>query len=224
MLTETPSYNESEYDEVDLESGMSGVSGSSDVSGVYCVGKDGRDGRDGRDGCRDGRDGRDANYGINYISNGKYTRADEWTTDIENLIKHWKDQTEKLSTIHQESGYINKVRYYRLALPSIILPFTMTLISQNLQEGEIKSADIVNGVMFMATSVLSALALFFSYSKLSEEHFQTSCRYNDISNRIESELARKRRFRTPSDVFLTEIKSKIESLGDNSPSLPGTWC
>ena len=151
--------------------------------------------------------------------------SDEWTSDIEVLIKHWKDQVEKLSHVHQESGYINKTRYYRLAIPSILLPFVMTLASQNIDGGNIQNpATIVNGVAFAVTSILSALSLFFNYNQLSEGHFQTSARYTDISNRIDSELARRRRFRTPSDVFITETKARIESLGDTSPTLPGTWC
>lgn len=148
----------------------------------------------------------------------------DWTTDIEELIKRWKDQTEKLSHVHQESGYINRTRYYRLAIPSILLPFIMTLVSQNLYTGTNDPAHIVDGVAFMVTSILSALSLFFNYNQISEEHFQTSSRYTDISNRIDSELARRRKFRTPSDVFITELKSRIESLGDNSPTLPGNWC
>jgi len=150
--------------------------------------------------------------------------SDEWTTEIEALIKHWKDQTEKLAHVHQESGYINKTRYYRLAIPSIILPFVMTIVSQNLYSGPNDSSHIVDGVAFMVTSILSALSMFFNYNQICEEHFQTSARYTDISNRIDSELARRRKFRTPSDVFITELKVRIESLGENSCEMPGYWC
>lgn len=148
----------------------------------------------------------------------------DWTTDIEELIKRWKDQTEKLSNVHQESGYINRTRYYRIAIPSILIPFVMTLVSQNLYTGTNDPSHIVDGVAFMVTSILSSLGLFFNYNQISEEHFQISARYTDISNRIESELARRPKFRTPSDVFITELKGRIESLGDNSPTLPGNWC
>lgn len=151
-------------------------------------------------------------------------RSSAWTSDIEKLISRWKDQTEKLSITHQDAGYINRTRYYRVAIPSILLPFVMTLISQNFHSDEKDPTYIINGVAFMVTSGLSALSLFFNYNQVSEEHFQTSARYNDISNRIDSELSRRRTFRAPSDVFLTEMKSKIESLGDNAPQLPGYWC
>ena len=152
------------------------------------------------------------------------THDSEWSNEIEELIKRWKDQTEKLSHVHQESGYINRTRYYRLSIPSILLPFIMTLVSQNLYSGSNDPAHIVDGVAFMATSILAALSLFFNYNQISEEHFQISARYTDISNRIDSELARRRKFRTPSDVLITELKGKIESLCENAPNLPGNWC
>lgn len=158
------------------------------------------------------------------VGQGHHCNSDEWTPEIEELVKHWKDQIEKLSHVHQESGYINRMRYYRLAIPSILLPFIMTLVSQNLYTGNNDPAHIVDGTMFALTSILSALSLFFNYNQLSEGHFQTSARYTDISNRIDSELARRRKFRTPSDVFITELKCRIESLGDGAPQLPGTWC
>jgi hypothetical protein len=165
----------------------------------------------------------DIEIGRRQISNQTQNHSD-WTTDIEDLIRRWKDQTEKLSHVHQESGYINRTRYYRLAIPSIFIPFIMTLVSQNLYTGTNDPAHIVDGVMFMATSILSSLSLFFNYNQISEEHFQISARYTDISNRIDSELARRRRFRTPSDVFITELKGNIENLGETAPNLPGTWC
>jgi hypothetical protein len=58
--------------------------------------------------------------------------ADEWTEQIENLVSRWKNQVDKLSHIHQESGYIVKTRFYRLMIPSILIPFIMVMISQNL--------------------------------------------------------------------------------------------
>lgn len=158
------------------------------------------------------------------IRNNDHDHSDEWTVEIEELVKHWKDQTEKLANVHQQSGYINKTRYYRLAIPSILIPFVMTLVSQNLYTGSNDPAHIVDGVMFMTTSILSALTMFFNYGPICEEHFQTSSRYTDISNRIDSELARRRKFRTPSDVFITELKIRIESLADVAPILPGNWC
>jgi hypothetical protein len=147
----------------------------------------------------------------------------DWTDQIENLLNKWKSQVNKLSQIHQESGYVVKTRFYRMSIPSIVIPFLMTFLSQNIDENS-QTMKLINGAMFMMTSSLSALVMFFNYGTLFEQHFQYASRYSDIVTRIDSELARRRKFRTPSDVFVTEIKDRIENLNDGSPTIPGQWC
>jgi hypothetical protein len=150
-------------------------------------------------------------------------QSNEWTDAIENLITRWKDQVEKLSYVHQEAGYIVKTRFYRFAIPSILIPFIMIFVSQIVpSEGNI--LRILDGAMFLTTSGCSAFLTFSNYGTLSEQHFQYSARYNDIVTRIESELVKRRKYRTPTDVFITELKCRIESLNDNAPIMPGEWC
>lgn len=150
--------------------------------------------------------------------------AGDWSDSIEILVKRWKVQIDKLSDIHDRSGFINRARYYRLAIPSILLPFIMTLVSQNLYDGPNDIEHIITGVAFLLTSAISALSLFFNYNQISEKHFQIGIRYTDLSNRIDAELAKRRKFRESADLFIVELKDRIESLGDAAPHLPGQWC
>ena len=148
--------------------------------------------------------------------NEKY--EEPWTDSIEFLLTDWKEDLDKLSELHEYAGYIVKSRYYRLAIPGIAIPLVMGFISQTLPEGQ--PAIISNGVVFMVSGILSGLQTLFNYGQLYEEHFQYSSRFSDIVKRIDSELARKRKFRTPADVFLTEVKCKIEYLTEGSPEMP----
>lgn len=151
--------------------------------------------------------------------------ADQWTNQLEDLVTKWRSQVEKLSHIHQESGYILKTRFYRLSIPSIVIPFIMVLISQLTPTcNQYEPTVIANGFMFMITSGLSAMTMFFNYGFLYEQHFQYSARYNDIATVIDSELAKHRNFRTSSDVFITEVKCRIEALNDSAPNIPGNYC
>ena len=94
----------------------------------------------------------------------------------------------------------------------------MTFLSQTLPPSH--ETTIVNGVMFLLTSSISGLQALFAYGQLYEQHFAYSAHYSNIASRIESELARRRKFRTPADVFITEIKCRIDNLNDVSPALP----
>ena len=64
------------------------------------------------------------------MSSDPESTMSDWTDNTEELLIKWKNQVEKLALIHQNSGYIIKSRFYRLAIPSILLPFIMTFISQ----------------------------------------------------------------------------------------------
>lgn len=153
-----------------------------------------------------------------YNSSEPLRFEEPWSNEIEELLARWKIQVEKLSFLHDESGYLIKARYYRLVIPATLIPFVMTFLSQILPNDEITTATI--GVMFMITSIMTGLQTLFSYGQLYEKHFQYSSRYSDIVNRIDTELSRQRKYRVPSDVFVMEVKCKIDNLNDTSPELP----
>ena len=156
-----------------------------------------------------------------------------WSELVEELLEKWKRRVQKLSDIHDEAGYIIKSRYYKLAVPSVIIPFTMGFVSQVVPTTNvchennstvISPETIVDGAMFMITGVINGLIVVFGYGELYEKHFQYSARYASIVNRIDSELSKRRQFRGPASVFLAEIKCEIDSLGDNSPDMPLFCC
>lgn len=145
-----------------------------------------------------------------------------WTDETEKLVRRWAQQMEALSELHDNAGYIVKMRYYRIAIPSILVPFVMGFVSQILPEG--RQSTITDGAMFMITSGLAGLQTLFNYGQLYEQHFSYSASYSNIVSRIESELSRHRKFRTPSDVFITELKCTINNLNETAPELPMGCC
>ncbi len=149
-------------------------------------------------------------------------REEPWTDETEQLVRRWAQQMEALSELHDNAGYLVKTRYYRLAIPGILIPFVMGFVSQVLPEGQ--TATITDGAMFMVTSGLVGLQALFGYGQLYEQHFFYSSHYSNIVSRIESELSRRRKFRTPADVFITELKCTINNLNDNAPELPMGCC
>ena len=156
----------------------------------------------------------------NEISIKKY--EEPWSYKIEELLRKWKYHVEKMAEIHDNAGYLIKTRYYRISIPTIVIPFLMTFLSQAIPEG--KALTITNGVMFLLTSAFSGLRDLFGYAQLYEKHFSYSAKYSDISTKIDSELYRKKAFRIPADVLITEIKCKIDNLTDNAPELPMEYC
>ena len=150
---------------------------------------------------------------------------ERWTDEIEVLLKEWKTKTEKLSDLHDQAGYIVKSRYYIITIPSIIIPLVVGFVTQVIPEADLDDCnkpvtERINSAVLMFSGILNGLMALFDYSGLYEKHFQTSARYNDITNRIESELARKKKYRVPPDVFTTEMKCQIDNVNDSGPEMP----
>jgi hypothetical protein len=146
-----------------------------------------------------------------------------WTDKTELMLRKWRSQIDKLSDLQEISGYTIKHKHHVIIIPTILIPFIMTFLSQAIPANNpdvAKAISIVNGAMFMITSGLSGLSALYGYGQLYEKHFSYAARYSDLSGRIESVLNSKRKYRLPVDVFVMEIKCNLDSLNENSPKIP----
>lgn len=146
-----------------------------------------------------------------------------WSEKSEKMMLKWRKQIDKLTEMQEKAGYYIKARYHYLSIPAITIPFLMTFLSQSVPiytDESREAINITNGIMFMLTSIFTGLLAFFNYGQLYEKHFSFAARYQDLSGRIETVLTSNRKFRTPVDVFTTEIKCKLDSLNENSPKIP----
>lgn len=146
-----------------------------------------------------------------------------WSDQSETLLRKWKDQIDKLSELQEMSGYYIRHRYRCLTIPTIMIPFVMTFLSQTVPKTDPATAQaitITNGVMFMLTSCLVGVHALYGYGQLFEKHFSFSARYHDLSSRIESVLSSEREFRPRSTLFIKEIKCGIDNFAECSPKIP----
>ena len=146
-----------------------------------------------------------------------------WTDKSELLLRKWRGQLEKNADLQKMSGYYIKQKHYYITIPTILIPFVMTFLSQaiprNTPEAE-TAVNIINGVMFMITSALSGLNAFFGYGQLYEQHFSYASRYSELMNRVETVLASDRKYRIPPDIFITEVKYSLDNFNEKSPKFP----
>ena len=154
----------------------------------------------------------------NTMSNSVY--EEPWTDTIEDLIKHWRSHAIKMSEMHENAGYYVKGKHNIFGLPPIIIPLTMTYVSQILPEDQIRKDVIINGLMFLLSGLSGAVYKWLNLGEKYALHFQYSARYDDIITAIDTELSRQKKFRRPADVFITEIRCKIDNLNHTSPDFP----
>ena len=120
--------------------------------------------------------------------------------------------------MHDKSGYYYKKLRQKWGLPSILLPVTMAPISAVF--AETNWIKYVNMVSFVSVTLLSGVDSFFSFASRKEKHFNHSCRYAELSTFIDSEMFKKKAFRVQADVFLTEVRMKLDTLTTTAPTIP----
>jgi hypothetical protein len=88
------------------------------------------------------------------------------------------------------------------------------------------TGDIITASAFIATislvvtSALNISAMFFSFGRRSERHYNYSAKYADLGIRIKTELARSSGFRAPVDRFATTVQQEFNQLKSSEPVIP----
>ena len=87
----------------------------------------------------------------------------------------------------------------------------------DVKEDYYSKFTITNGAMFLLSSFLNKIYTDYDLGNLYTLHFQYAARYYDLIIKIDSELSRKRKYRTSADVFITELRCQIDNLNQTSP-------
>lgn len=151
-----------------------------------------------------------------------------WTKKKEELLLNWREHIITMTALHEEAGHRFKKRHYIIGLPTLLIPFIMSWIQGifiavdklNNNERCIDNfySTIINGVMWLLLSILSQIYTTYDLGTLSTLHYQFGARYYDLIIRIDFELSKNRIHRTNPDVFLTELRCKIDALRQSEPS------
>jgi hypothetical protein len=141
--------------------------------------------------------------------------VDSWTDEVESFIKYIEKKCDKCNDEHMVSGYKKKSKHSILALPPIILPAIMSPLAGKF-EGE-EWMNIITPIAFALVAIASGVATFFNFSKKSEQHFNYSARYGDLSTDIKEQLSKPHNSRLPASVFAISIKTRYNFLNSQGP-------
>lgn len=141
-----------------------------------------------------------------------------WNEEIENLLKKYCVECEKVSLKHDIASKRKKKLYYSMSIPSIIIPLLMGFSNQFF--GDTHEYSLYsNSYGYLLTGIVTGLSTFLNYGGKYIEHSVASNRYSEICFEIENLLVKKKRFRQAADLVLEKYKNKIEALNKYSISL-----
>lgn len=140
-----------------------------------------------------------------------------YTQEIIELLDDWKKYCKKTCKKHQEISNSLYFKHVIYGLPTIIIPLTMTFVSQIIQDPDVNK--VTSGSFFLLSGILSSVYKFFDFQHKSNEHQIASNKYNLVVLNIESTMSRSENYRLPSDVMVATIRTEIKNLDSYSPNI-----
>jgi hypothetical protein len=140
-----------------------------------------------------------------------------WNDEAEKLLQTWVEDCGQASTLHDQAGKRHKCLFTAWSIPGMLLSVVMGGLSGTFADDpQIKYANMVG---FIGIGVVQGVTGFFNFGKKSQRHFDYSSRYMTIATDIQTILVKRRSFRIPSDVCLSEIRMRLAQLHQTAPVL-----
>ena len=144
------------------------------------------------------------------------SRSEEkWDSNNEKFIRKLQEDCKLKAKAYDKASHQTKKRYNQFSIPTIITPIVMSVVSPYLSEKYL----FINAVSLAFCGVLNGVQSFYNYGKKSSLFNEYSGKYQDLSNSIDIELSKGKRYRVALDVYLERISSHKSSLDNSSPFL-----
>jgi len=142
------------------------------------------------------------------------TRIDEkYNNENEQLLRKWGNDALETSKLHGKKARRYKTLYNLFGLPSCLIPIILSVIEPYLE------FKILFSILLCIVGILNGILIFFDFSKKTILHFEYEAKYSDYSLNMDAILAKKKQFRQPFDVVLTQSMMEMIHLSDSAPPI-----
>ena len=165
----------------------------------------------------------------NPIINLKPVKVGTWRNNLKMTLEEepWNDRTEmyiwgkqkdaiRESKKQKNEGDKNRQMFYIISIPSIVISAVMTFVVAIIDEEENRW---VPPFFFMALTILSSITALMNYGEKYGTNYAFSKDYQTIVSMIQLEMTRKASFRRSADLFMNEIRLRMEFLNRESPNI-----
>ena len=139
----------------------------------------------------------------------------EWADNSEQYIHNIKEYCHKTSQKHDIQFKKNKFKYSCFALPTIITPLIVSVVSPFIGD----ASETVLPVVLSGLGILNGIQTFFNYGSKSQKHNEYANKYNDLAEDITTEMMKNIEYRESAEVFVEKVKHIKSRLDDGAPNL-----
>mgnify|MGYP003645473591 CR=1 FL=1 len=137
-----------------------------------------------------------------------------WELREEKLLLRWRADCMIRSIKHETKAQRTKIKFSIFGIPSILIPIILGGVSS-----VIPCNSVYYSVGMSCSGLFSAINMFYNFGKKTEEHFNFTNKFFELSNDIESELSKPKKHRIACCVYMEQIKHQYNSLVKQSPVL-----
>lgn len=145
-------------------------------------------------------------------------REEPWSDNAEKLMREFVHSVYVSHKKHELAGYYYKRLRKLWGLPCVLIPSVMAPITNVF--AEYKNIQYVNTGAFILTAIFTGVDSFFSFNLRRERHFTYSARFGELHHEMQIEMIKKREFRMQSDLFMSRMQMRMDTLEGNAPVLP----
>lgn len=148
-----------------------------------------------------------------FVSSSDILRIDEkWSDKHEKYLQEIKNDCvikskQQLMKYHRHKRY-----YYALGIPNIVIPLSLSSLNPLFH-----NLNYINIGGSAVSSILSGLSTFFNVGSSMQKHLEFKNKYDDIINDIDVILLKNKKFRTPPNITIEQIKNKYENTNNLCP-------
>lgn len=128
--------------------------------------------------------------------------------------------------LHDMAGTHFEIRDMNWNLPGSLtallfagaVPFVTLL--ENVECGEVGPSAYVSFFGFIITGIFTNVNNKCAFAPKSSAHYQYTAKYSKFLTELQTELARKPRFRKSAAVFMESVQNDYDNLVDHAPPIP----
>ena len=138
-----------------------------------------------------------------------------WTEKSEKFIRKIQQDCLDKAKAYDKASRDSKNKYTRYALPGVVLPIVMSVVSPHLPP----DYKYIDGIALASIAILNGLNNFQNWGKKFSNYNEFAGKYSDLASYIEVEMSKPKRFRTALDVYLERCSVRKSDLDNNAPFL-----
>lgn len=138
-----------------------------------------------------------------------------WTSRIQHQLEAWGVEIKAAAKKHNKAGKITKMKYRGLAIPAAIIPLSLSIVTQYVDD----KFMIIVSIFLCLASILSTVNAMMDFGGLYQRHYLTEYLYNELHHKIEYILSQPKKDREASDVVMTEIRMILSNIEKSAPDV-----